>query len=94
MCRASVFREADELAGIPITEDLKEREGKLFHSSVGGFKGLESDVVILTDVDPADERSSPEAVYVGASRACHRLYVFHDEAWSVTASRKSSTQVQ
>lgn len=39
------------------------------------FKGLESDVIILVDVEPAQATSSPAHLYVGTSRARHLLVV-------------------
>ncbi|MFB6264350.1 MAG: NERD domain-containing protein [Bradymonadaceae bacterium] len=66
---------ADEVAGIPLTDDPSERDGAVLHGSIGALKGLESDVVILADVDPDDPRCSENALYVACSRARHRLYV-------------------
>jgi hypothetical protein len=55
--------------------------GGVIHSTFGGFKGLEADVVILVDVDPDDKRCSKPALYVAASRARHRLHVFQKQHW-------------
>lgn len=56
-------------------------EEGVIHSTFGAFKGLEADVVILVDVDPADKRCSKPALYVAASRARHRLHVFQKSHW-------------
>jgi hypothetical protein len=53
----------------------------VIHSTFGAFKGLEADVIVLVDVDPDDPRCSPEALYVAASRARHRLHVFQKSHW-------------
>jgi len=48
-------------------------------TSLQRFKGLEADVVILCDVEPGAYTSSPRHLYVGASRARHRLAVVVNE---------------
>jgi superfamily I DNA/RNA helicase len=70
----------EELAGVPLGRDPAAREGKLLHATISGFKGLESDCVILLDLDPADPRCDRNARYVGASRARHLLHVFWPES--------------
>jgi len=45
-------------------------------STIASFKGLESDVVLLTDVDDLCTSEGLASVYVGASRAKVALYVF------------------
>ena len=71
----------DSLADLPLADDPHDRDGRLLHCTVGRFKGLESDVVILLDVDPSHERSGREVRYCGASRAKHLLYVFVKGRW-------------
>ena len=53
-----------------------ERAGAILHTTISAFKGLESDVLILADIDPEDSRCDRNARYVAASRAKSRLYVF------------------
>lgn len=77
----SSLADVNELSGWPLTADPQERGGKLLHMTIGGFKGLESDVVILLDVDSADPRCDRNAQLVGASRAKHLLYVFAKGVW-------------
>ena len=77
----SVLANCDSLGGLEITDTLEDSDHKLLHDSIGGFKGLERDVVIFADVDPDHERCSPEARYVAASRARNRLYVFEKADW-------------
>jgi hypothetical protein len=71
----------ETLADLRLAHDPHDREGRLLHCTVGRFKGLESDVVILLDIDPAHERSGREVRYCGASRARHLLYVFVKGKW-------------
>jgi len=70
-----------ELADVPLADLPNDREGKLLHTTIGAFKGLESDVVIMLDVNPDDQRCGLNARYVAASRARHRLYVFAKGDW-------------
>lgn len=71
----------DEIAGVEISGNPAERSRAVLHSSISAFKGLESDVVILADIDSEDERCDRHARYVAASRARHRLYVFAKGDW-------------
>lgn len=69
-----------ELVGRPIVV-LDEHAAKLpdhvlRYSTLHRFKGLEADVVLLCDVDGNVHTATRRHVYVGASRAKHRLYVF------------------
>ena len=75
-----------ELGGVPIVYSLADRERGILHSSIGAFKGLEADTVILADIDPSDPRCDVNARYVAASRACHRLYVFERGNWLATVT--------
>ncbi|MEZ4459422.1 MAG: AAA family ATPase [bacterium] len=77
----SVLEGTTNLFGIPIVHHVSERENGVFHTTISGFKGLESDVVFLLDIDPTHERCTRHARYVGASRACLRLYVFEKANW-------------
>jgi hypothetical protein len=77
----SALGNIDELAGYALAGNPLERDGKLLHTTIGRFKGLESDVVIMFDVDPDDPRCDRHARYVAASRARHRLYVFAKGDW-------------
>ena len=75
----------DELGGIPVVHSLRERPNGVLHMSIGAFKGLESDTVILADIDPDDARCDVHSRYVAASRASHRLYVFQKGNWQRSA---------
>jgi superfamily I DNA/RNA helicase len=77
----SVLEDTTDLDGIPIVHQVNLREEGVFHTSISGFKGLESDLVFMLDIDPEHERCSNRARYVGASRACHRLFVFEKGNW-------------
>lgn len=72
----SVLDGAATLAGFPLTGDPFDREGKILRTSARKFKGLESDVVIVVDVDPALRKELEANLRVACSRARHLLYVF------------------
>lgn len=55
------------------------RTGKTHYSSIYRFKGLEARAVVLTDIDHLSTPLDRSLVYVGATRATHRLVVLaHD----------------
>ncbi len=68
------------LGGVPLADHPSDRAGKLLHATIGKYKGLEADVVIVADVDRTDPRSEAKALYVAASRARQRLFVFEKRA--------------
>jgi hypothetical protein len=80
--KSSCLAGQTELAGLPLTDDPAKRGGALLHLSISAFKGLESDVVIIVDVDPSDPRCDRNVRYVAASRARHRLFVFAKGNWT------------
>ena len=80
----SSLQGATDLAGHPVVHDVEAWGDGVLHSTIGSFKGLESDVVILVDIDPGDERCSVNVRYVAASRAVHRLHIFEKDHWLAT----------
>ena len=79
----SSLRGVEQLAGLRLVDKPEERDQGLLHTTIGAFKGLEADVVVLLDLKPDDVRCSRAARYVAASRARHRLYVFAEGNWLV-----------
>jgi hypothetical protein len=77
----STLAGVEALAGIALADDPSDRDGRVLHTTIGAFKGLESDVVILVDIDPSDPLCNLRARYVAASRARHALYVFSKGEW-------------
>jgi superfamily I DNA/RNA helicase len=60
--------------------DIDDTTASIHFSTIAGFKGLESDAVVLVDID---ELSSPERIaqlYTGASRAKSLLGIVLDES--------------
>ncbi len=62
------------IANLELASDPMDRAGKILHTSIGAFKGLESPVIIVADLKSNDDRSNPHAQYVAASRATQVLY--------------------
>jgi len=77
----SVLTHHRNLAGLALVPfEEKRTANQVRFASLQRFKGLEADVVILVDVEPGERTSSPTHLYVGASRARHRLAVVINEA--------------
>jgi len=69
---------AAELAGlkaVPFNPSKPYEEGTIRTSTVFKFKGMESHVVVLTDLDKLDSPRDRRRAYVGMSRAKYALYV-------------------
>jgi hypothetical protein len=69
---------AAELAGlkaVPFDPAKPYEEGTIRTSTVFKFKGMESHVVVLTDLDKLDSPRDRRRAYVGMSRAKYALYV-------------------
>ncbi len=76
-----------ELAGCPLLDWMPvAAEGTVRFSTSKGFKGLESDVVILCDMDGKFPIHTPADRYVATSRAKHLLYVLHSADWTPPAA--------
>ena len=60
----------DGLPGrFPLTDKRPAPAGKVFFSSIRGFKGLESSVVVLCELEDLEEETIDQQLYVGFSRA-------------------------
>lgn len=61
-----------------LTEDPGKRKGILF-SSIRAFKGLESPVVVLTELEDLDDATREQQLYVGLSRARNHCVIVAPE---------------
>jgi hypothetical protein len=69
----SSWAEGDVIAKFTLTWNLETKLPLAVRvSTIHSFKGLESPVIILTDLDSA---WSDEMIYVGLSRACNQAYI-------------------
>lgn len=62
-----------------ITEEHDAKGNGCFYSTIQGFKGLESSVVILTDIDNLTDDARMNILYVGMTRAKSALYILAHE---------------
>lgn len=64
-------------------EDHAQADAQTFtYGSIAGFKGLENDIVILTDLpDNLDDAAMRAVLYVGMTRARTKLYSFVNDEW-------------
>jgi hypothetical protein len=58
-----------------LTDQWTTASGEVFGSTIHSFKGLESPVVILAEIEPYVARDLEAVLYVGCSRACHHLII-------------------
>ena len=84
----SLLSGREQLGGVPLASTAEEGSGRLLHTTISSFKGLEADVVILADIDPSDARCGRRVRYVAASRARHRLFVLTRGDWMAEASHE------
>jgi hypothetical protein len=77
----SLFSGTEDLAGYPLAEDPANRHGAILHTTIGKFKGMESDVVFFADIDPEDPRCNVNARYVAVSRGRQILHEFWKRPW-------------
>ncbi len=71
----SVLREGLDRVPSPLLERGAHGNG-IRYRTIHSFKGLESDVVVLVDIESLDRTDAQRALYVGASRARTLLQVF------------------
>jgi hypothetical protein len=60
--------------------DRHQKEDVIYFSTIHAFKGLESSIIIIVDVKALAEERIRQLLYVGMSRARHRLYVLISES--------------
>lgn len=62
-----------------VSEKQRSGENNIYYSTIHGFKGLESPVVILTDIDNLTDDARMNILYVGMTRAKSALYILVHE---------------
>ncbi len=76
----SSLRDVIKVKGVALTDNIQEwKAGKsILFSTIKGFKGLESDAIILIDIPSGDSINFKQSdYYVACSRAKHLLVVIH-----------------
>jgi superfamily I DNA/RNA helicase len=69
-------------------------EKAIRYATAGDFKGLESKVVLLIDVDTLDDADTLYSLYVGASRAIALLIVFLDKMQEEPYNRRAAAYAE
>jgi len=71
-----------------LTDQWSTGSGEIFCSTVHSFKGLESPVVILAEIEPYGIQELETVLYVGCSRACNHLIVLASARLSEDVKRR------
>lgn len=71
-----------------LTDQWSAGSGEIFCSTVHSFKGLESPVVILAEIEPYGAQDLEPILYVGCSRACNHLIVLASTRLSEDVKRR------
>lgn len=87
----SHLTQVGRLGNFYLTRNWEIDYDEIYYTTIHSFKGLESPVIIMTELDEETRRSVDELLYIGCSRARHHLVVLcHEtlgERFSVTAHR-------
>ncbi|MGD2079496.1 MAG: NERD domain-containing protein/DEAD/DEAH box helicase [Chloroflexota bacterium] len=76
----SALSQAGRLGSFHLTHDWDADHDKIFYETIHSFKGLESPVIILTELTEDLHHAVDELLYVGCSRAKHHLVIVCQEA--------------
>lgn len=71
-----------------LTDQWSAGSAEIFCSTVHSFKGLESPVVILAEIEPYGSLDLETVLYVGCSRACNHLVVLVSDRLSEDVRRR------
>jgi hypothetical protein len=71
-----------------LTDQWSAGSGEIYCSTVHSFKGLESPVVILAEIEPYGTQDLETILYVGCSRACNHLIVLASAALAEDVKQK------
>ena len=72
----SKWREGDRFGGLTLTWNANPTRPVIRCSTIHGFKGLESPVIIMTEMTETDTTRLRQLAYVGSSRAKSHLILF------------------
>lgn len=71
----SVLWRLGSLGNIQLVDHPTGASGEIFCTTIHQYKGLESPVVILAEIDPDCTSELKKLLYIGASRACNHLVI-------------------
>jgi len=69
----SKWREGERIGGLALTWKIDHDDRTVGCATIHAFKGLESSVVILTELSEPDQNRMRQLEYVGSSRAKSQL---------------------
>ena len=68
-----------QLGNVRLVSQRTGASGEVFCTTIHQYKGLESPVVILAEIESEIAPSLKKLLYIGASRACnHLIMIVHD----------------
>lgn len=74
--KKSMWKELEQLGNLILTWDMStDMKNAVRVNTIYSYKGLESSIVILTELDKADEDIRDQLIYVGLSRARNHVIV-------------------
>lgn len=72
------------LGNFRLTDQLSEASGEVYCTTIHSYKGMESPIVILAELDNDQLWQLPTLLYIGCSRARNHLIILHAQALSET----------
>lgn len=73
----SHWLEGQKLGNFSLTwQDRRDEKKQILCATIHAFKGMESDVVLLTEMAKVHEKQRPQIWYTGLSRARHQVVIF------------------
>jgi len=79
------------IGGWQLTDEWTSESGVIFCSTIHSFKGLESPVVILAEIEPHSVPDLEMLLYVGCSRACNHLVLLISADLDVSTKSRFGT---
>lgn len=84
----SVIWQWGRLGNLRLTDQWPPASGEVYATTVHSFKGLESPVIILAELEPSDRQDLETLLYVGCSRARNHLIILANESLSPEVREK------
>jgi hypothetical protein len=76
----SAWKEGQKLGNFTLTwQDKRDANSQVLCATIQGFKGMESDVVFLTEMSKVHASQASQMWYTALSRARHQVVIFQME---------------
>src|SRR5207247_660554 len=82
----SVLWKLGSFGNIQLVDHPTGASGEVFCTTIHEYKGLESPVIILTEIEPDWAPELKKLLYIGASRACNHLIMIVNNTLSLECS--------